>query len=273
VRLNGEPTEYISALDRGLQYGDGLFETFAVVGGRPALWSRHIDRLIRGCARLGIPPPSRNWLWEQAESEIDEAPSDPAVLKIIITRGSGGRGYRPTANPSPSALLHLSPWPDYPPEWSEQGVRTRICSTPVATSPATAGLKSLNRLEQVLARAEWDAPEIAEGIMLDYEGRVIEGATTNLFLWQGETLVTPDLAQSGVAGIMRGLVLECAVRLGIPVRIERIYVDDLWEADSLFLTNSLIGIWPVREVEGRSFNPDAGDPRLRELVRSLAFDI
>lgn len=107
--------------------------------------------------------------------------------------------------------------------------------------------------------------------MLDPEGLAIEGTATNLFLWQEGTLVTPDLSLSGVAGVMRGLVLECAVRLGVPVRIEPIFVDDLWGAQGLFLTNSLIGIWPVRELEGRPFDPTVGDRGLVEMVRALAY--
>lgn len=252
VLLNGVAADRISCSDRGLQYGDGLFETVAVVDGRPALWGRHLDRLQLGCVRLGIPPPDPLRLRDEVEREI--AGRDRLVIKIILTRGEAGRGYRPPASPQPNRLVSSAPWPDQPRSWRTAGVRLRYCNTPLGINPALAGVKHLNRLEQVLARGEWSDPEIAEGLMLDGAGRVIEGTQSNLFLWRDGGLHTPDLSAAGVSGVMRGLVLELARSLGIEVGIGHLFPEDLAGADGLFMTNALIGYWPVCELEGLRFD-------------------
>ncbi len=263
--VNGESVTHLSAADRGLQYGDGLFETIAVVAGSPSLWQQHIDRLGCGCERLGIPFPGEELLRQEALQEIGAV--EQAVLKIIITRGEGRRGYRPPSAPKPSRLLEASPWPDYPPENAREGVVARICSTRVATNSSLAGIKHLNRLPQVMARQEWSDPEIAEGLMLDERDRVISGTMSNLFLLHGDELWTPDLSRSGVSGIMRGVVLATAKQLKIPVQIKELTVDDLTGSDALFLTNSLIGVWPIRELAGESFRVKAISPDLLRIVR------
>jgi 4-amino-4-deoxychorismate lyase len=145
-------------------------------------------------------------------------------------------------------------------------VSVRYCATPISANPVLAGIKHLNRLEQVLARAEWQDPEIAEGLMTDADGRVVEGTMSNLFVVSAEGLSTPPVDRSGVAGVMRGLVLDLAVQLGLPVRVCEIRRSDLQRADVLFLTNSLIGLWPVRQLEHRIYDIAAIPDRLREAV-------
>jgi len=149
-------------------------------------------------------------------------------------------------------MVHTRPWPDYPEEYRKLGVPVRWCETRLARQPRLAGIKHLNRLEQVLARAEW-RDEFAEGLMCDTEGQVIEGTMSNLFLVQKGTLVTPDLSQSGVAGVMRAEVLEQADRLGIPHVLQPVSVGMVEQAEELFLTNSLIGIWPVARLEAQHY--------------------
>ncbi len=267
--INGESGDTISAFDRGLQYGDGLFETLAVTAGRPCLWQHHWNRLQLGCTRLGIPAPDPQLLYQEALREIGD--QDRAVLKIIITRGAGGRGYAPPRDPQTIRIVYCSPWPDYPEKAANEGVVARICTTRIPRDPLLAGIKHLNRLSQVLARQEWDDPVIAEGLMLDSEDRVIEGTMSNLFLLKGEEVWTPDLSRSGVAGIMRGVLLEQFRERGTVVRVTDIDLAELWQADGLFLTNSLIGIWPVRELAGHRFRVDPLDPVLVQKVRERAF--
>lgn len=267
--INGESGDTISAFDRGLQYGDGLFETIAVTAGRPCLWQRHWKRLQLGCERLGIPAPDPQLLYQELLREIGD--QDRAVLKIVITRGAGGRGYAPPQDPQATRIVQCFSWPDYPEKAANEGIIVRVCATRLARDPVLAGIKHLNRLSQVLARREWDDPNIAEGLMLDTADRVIEGTMSNLFLLKGEEVWTPDLSLCGVEGIMRGLLLELFRERGIAVRITDIDQAELRQADGLFLANSLIAIWPVRELAGHRFRVDLLDPGLVQEVRKRAF--
>jgi 4-amino-4-deoxychorismate lyase len=269
VLINGKSSTSITAFDRGLHYGDGLFETIAVVDGRPCLWQRHMQRLADGCDRLGIPFPGNDLLLEEASREVVEC--ERGVLKIIITRGQGGRGYQPPAEPHPSRIIHCAPWPDYPKEAREQGITARICSTRLDHRPEIAGIKHLNRLQQVMASREWDDPDIAEGLMLDNQDNLIEGTKSNLFLIKGGVLLTSGLQHCGVAGVMRGLVLDIAAEMGKEVKMTDFGLADLWDSEGLFLTNSLIGIWPVREIDGRGFSVGAIDVDLQQRVLQQAF--
>lgn len=264
--VNGEYTDTISCADRGLHYGDGLFETLAVHDGQPLCWSLHLERLRDGCSRLAIPAPDAQQLYRQALQSVQDLPL--GVLKIIVTRGSGGRGYRPPKDPVPSHILSVHAWPDYPATWAEQGIRARFCSVRLAVNPLLAGIKHLNRLEQVLARMEWDDPEIAEGIMLDAADHVIEGTATNLFACRTGVLYTPRLDGCGVAGVMRALVLQAAATLGIPTREAPLERSAVVEADELFVCNSLAGIWPIIQLDERYYNsPGSVTRRLQGFLR------
>lgn len=264
--INGLFSESVPVHDRGLQYGDGLFETLAMVDGSPLCWEAHYQRLQDGCERLGISCPSMELL----RSEIDRLPVDSSrhVVKIIVTAGQGGRGYGrpPEQHTAVTRILGLYPWPGYPHEHAALGVKTKICATRLGQNPQLAGLKHLNRLEQVLARSEWASPEIAEGLMLDTQGSVIEGTMSNLFCIKDDVLLTPDLSACGIAGIIRGCILDLANRHKIPAKVCALTEVDLYKADELFLCNSIIGIWPVRKVEERIFTVG---PRSHEIRQSL----
>ena len=267
--IDGAPGDEISVADRGLQYGDGLFETIAVVAGRPCLWDRHLARLRAGCERLAMPLPDTDRLADEAASL--SRGQERAVLKLIVTRGEGGRGYRAPKPARPCRILQLGPWPEYPEAWQSQGVRVRYCKMRLGHQPLLAGLKHLNRLEQVLARAEWDDPAVAEGLMLDLDGRVVEGTQTNLFAVTDGRLLTPPLDRCGVAGVVRHLVHDKASQLGMPVAEEALDPTRLAAADALFLTSSLAGLWPVRELDGRSYEPARLPPELAAAVLAAAF--
>ncbi len=265
--INGKPQADISALDRGLQYGDGLFETIAVVNRVPCLWHRHIQRLANGCGRLGLHMPDPETLLDEVSSQIGT--TQRCVAKIIVTRGCGGRGYRPPEELHGSRIVYTTDWPDYP--QSEQCIEARICSTRLGNNSDLAGMKHLNRLEQVMARREWSDPAIAEGLMLDQQGFVIEGTVSNMFIVTDEGLATPDLSRCGVAGVMQGLVLDVAQELGITVEIGDINLQMLRQAKALFLTNSLIGIWPVRLLSGHVYEPAAIPEDLVQQVMARGF--
>lgn len=266
ILVNGRPQAWIDPRDRGLQYGDGLFETIAVHDRRLALWDFHLCRLMQGCERLGIRAPDADTLAREVRSVGPE--HGRAVVKVIVTRGVGGRGYRPSLDPVPATrVVSAHPWPDYPADNAEHGVRVRLCRTRLGWNAALAGLKHLNRLEQVMARREWHDPDIAEGLMLDQAEHVVEGTMSNLFLVRDGRLITPTLERCGVAGVRRRAVLACAAALGLAVAEQAVALADLTAADELFLTNSIIGLWPVRHLDGRSYPVG---PLTRALAAELA---
>lgn len=262
--VNGVPTDAVSARDRGLQYGDGLFETIAVQRGAALLLDRHLARLQAGAARLGFGPPDTVLLGAEAARLCRGV--ERGVLKIIVTRGPGARGYRADPAATPTRVLSLSDAPAYPAAHAAEGVDVRLCRTRLASQPALAGLKHLNRLEQVLARAEW-GDDRAEGLMQDESDNIVEGTMTNLFLVRDGALVTPALERCGIEGVMRALVLERAAQLGVRCRIETVAPAQLEQAHEIFLTNSLIGLWPVRRVEHRSYAVGDTTRKIQQSIR------
>lgn len=263
--VDGRWQAAVPVADRGLQYGDGLFETIGCSGGAPLLWPLHLARLLEGCRRLGFPEPDAEVLEHDVREALGEA--DSAVVKLILTRGDGGRGYRPPRPAQPRRLLSCRPLPQHPLSHWRDGIRARYCRTRLGWQPALAGLKQLNRLEQVLARAEWDDPAIVEGLMLDQNGRVIEGTMSNLFVLDRGVLRTPPLRCGGVAGVMREELLRRAPGLGLQVQETELQPADLEAAEGICVSNSLIGIWPVRELAGQRYRPAPG---VRALLQDLS---
>ena len=242
--VNGSEQSNLAASDRGLHYGDGLFETIAVIDGRPRHWQQHMQRLAQGCECLNITMPDVEQLFDDVARVTITLPL--AVVKIIITRGSCGRGYTYDAGSMDATRIVASyEWPEYPENHYRQGVHLRICDTSISCQPALAGIKHLNRIENVLARNEWQDESFAEGLMLDSNGNVIEGTMSNLFWVEDGQLFTPALEHCGVHGIMRSRVIETAEKLGITHSQEDVGVDRLHKADELFVCNSVIGIWPA----------------------------
>lgn len=266
ILINGLPGEQLPVTDRALHYGDGVFETMAVLNGEPRLWERHLARLYKGCERLGIPAPDSKLLREEV---VKVARAEVAcVVKIIVSRGSGGRGYRPPDVVVPTRLIMRYPFPDYPPAHATEGVAIRLCETMLGCNPRLAGIKHLNRLEQVLARSEWHDDEIVEGIMRDGEGHLIDGTMSNLFLVIDGTLYTPDLARCGVEGVMRSVVIDVAQQNNVPVVIASLQPAMLEKAEEIFITNALIGIWPVTRCGTHHFPPGPVTRRLQHLLAS-----
>lgn len=246
--INSNPADNLTVADRGLHYGDGLFETLAIRAGQPRRWNAHLQRLGAGLQRLGFPDIDAAALSQDVVQLC--AGVERGVLKIIVTRGSGGRGYRPPAPAVPTRIVQRHPWPDYPQAWLRQGVLLRLCRTRLSIQPALAGLKHLNRLEQVLARSEWADPHIAEGLMLDTADRVISGTMSNVFFVSDGILHTPDVGRCGVAGVTRHTILDLARQRGWPTRMGDFVVQDLLQAQEIFLCNSVIGVWPVISLDG-----------------------
>lgn len=261
--VNGQSTG-VDPADRGLAYGDGLFETMAACDGRIRWLDLHLDRLEEGCRRLEIPMPSRSLL----ASEIDAScpRQGRAIVKLIVTRGPGARGYPPPERPTPTRVLAISPWPDYPESHYRDGIAMRTCQLRLGENPALAGIKHLCRLEQVLAQLELRGHAVQQGLLLDASGYVVGGTSSNLFVVAGAELATPSLARCGIKGVMRRAVLEAARTLGMRAEERDFAPDALLEADEIFVANSLFGIWPVTDIDGRRF---AAGPTTKRLMTHL----
>jgi len=264
ILVNGLPSDHVRVFDRGLTYGDGVFRTLLVRTGRPLCWLRHYDKLRADCAALGIVCPPEAILSAEMAQLIAGTPG--CVLKVIVTRGESQRGYAVPERMEPTRILMASPAPLYPAHFLTDGVRLHLCSTRLAIQPLLAGIKHLNRLENVLARREWNDPEIAEGLMLDMDRNVIEGTMSNLFLLQGKTLHTPNLGRCGVAGVQRDRIMDLAGGLGMTVRVENLPLARIYDADEVVLCNSIIGVWQVREMVGKSWQAGKLAARLRSLL-------
>lgn len=262
VRQDAMPTR-----DRGLLYGDGVFRTLRVHQGRPQWWSAHMRKLAEDATRLSIPAPLPA-LWERdVAALLPEAPSE-CVLKLILTRGTGRRGYRPATQPEPRRIVQVSAWPEHIEAVAARGAVVHLCDLRLAEQPRLAGIKHLNRLENVLAAREWQPGEADEGLLLDQTGRVVGGVSSNVFLVRQGRLLTPCLKDCGVAGVARQQVLALAAQLKLPSQEADIGLDELLKADEVFLTNSLIRLWPVCRLGDRHW----GEPRLAVKLRRLLDD-
>jgi len=268
ILINGQPENRIEVADRGLQYGDGLFETIAYRNGQLEFFPAHLSRLLEGCKRLKIVFPATQQ--QSLRNEIQmvcQQLNDDAVIKIILTRGAGGRGYRYKPDMQTTRIISTHAMPVYPDAYTS-GISVRICQQRLAINPSLAGIKHLNRLEQILARNEWQDETIAEGLMFDYQQRLIEGTMSNVFLVQNHQLWTAEISNSGIAGIMRQKLIEMADQLNIKLNITSINIDNLKHADEVFVCNSLIGIWPVIRITDLDMDLSHG-PLTQKLQNAL----
>ena len=266
VWVDGRPASEVSALDRGLHFGEGLFETIACVRGEPRFIELHLERLASGCARLALEAPRAAAL--ASEVRHLAAGTERSIIKVLVTRGEAvARGYALTGLERPTRITLRYGWPEEDPALSREGVRVRIARTQLAENPALAGLKHCNRLEQVLARSEWNDPGIADALMYSSSGALVSGTMSNVFIVRDARLHTPRLDRCGVAGVMRRAVLIAAREVGIATEERTLSRADLDEAQEVFLTSSLIGVRPVREIEGRAL---AVGPVTRRMQEALA---
>lgn len=247
--IDGEPSWEIPVTDRAVAYGDGLFETLLVRQGTPLFWKQHLHRMQAGCRRLDLPTPEPGLLAGEVRRLLHL--HRDCVIKILLTRGSGGRGYRCPEPAQSRRILSAHPCPQSAARWQSQGLSLRVCTTPLAIGSPLAGIKHLNRLEQILARQEWAEECWDEGVMCDAEGWVVEGTMSNLYWFRGGELCTPLLDRCGIEGVMRGVLLELASAAGIPVRVGRYTLEHLREADEIFVSNSVLLMAPAVRLEER----------------------
>lgn len=263
--LNGEATEQLAITDRSVLFGDSCFSTVAIRAGEPELWSRHRERLQQTTERLRFPAVD----YAQLEQEVRVACQGVArgILRLTLTRGSGGRGYGLPVQASVQRLLSRRDWPADIESRGREGVTLRWCEMRLSPQPALAGLKHGNRLEQVLARAEWQDAQIAEGLMCDDQGHVVEGTTSNLFFrhQQGQWC-TPMLQRCGVAGVMRAEILAQLSARGETVQVAEFHPTALLQASEVFVCNAVIGIWPVRALAEQRWSIGEQTRMLQRLI-------
>ena len=246
--VNGELSKFISTSNRGLNYADGVFETLVVKNSRPRRWQAHMDRLGLGCERLGLVMPPQALLLREVQT-ISTGLTE-AVVKIVLTRDGMGRGYTPPSDGTCTRIVSVHPYPEGIAEIAHEGVKAQVCDLRLALQPALGGIKHTNRLEQVLAAAQIRDSNAVEGILLDREDHVISAIAGNIFLVYGERLLTPRLDRCGVRGVVRAQILA-----DFSHRSEqrRIHSDMLWEADEVFICNTIRGIVPLTAINEQAF--------------------
>ena len=268
VLINGERAASVGALDRGLHFGDGVFETIACRAGRPRFLSMHMERLTQGCSRLNIHFGDSTAAWAEVEALARE--SDRSIIKLLVTRGLAlARGYGFTGEEKAMRITIRYAWPPEDAADLQDGVSVRTLAFRLGENPHLAGLKHCNRLEQVLARAQWSGNDVAEGILFSSSGKLVSGTMTNVFIVRASSLQTPRMDLCGVAGVMRRVVLQQAARAGIPTQESVLGPQDLAQADEIFLTNARVGIWPVRALDERVLTPGPVTRRLQMILRPL----
>lgn len=273
ISINGEMNGQISVLDRGFSYGDGFFETCYIHHNKIHLWDLHLQRLLKTAEKLSIPLEQEK-LIQFVDALLNQNDSlEYAILKIQITRGIATRGYAYTENLAPTYCLLLSPGNAFLKQQWLDGISVRICDLRLAEFSPLAGLKHLNRLENVLARAEWK-DEYAEGFLFNTKAQLIEGTMSNIFLVKNGKLLTPDLSQAGVAGVMREYIMKTlSPAMSLISQEALLEMDDLFAADEIFICNSLIGIWPVVNIQtDRMHDFSIGDVT-RNLQAGLLRDV
>lgn len=267
--VNGKPGNLISLRDRGLLYGDGVFRTLRATEGKAQHWLLHYQKIRHDCTALGIDCPDIGVLTAELHGLLALHPR--GAVKLIVTRGEGARGYAPVGCAAATHLWDVSPLPDYPADWAVNGIKARPCRLRLSQQPRLAGIKHLNRLENVLAAAEWNNTvsqdaDAAEGLLMDAQGNVIEGIRSNIFLLSRGKLVTPDLSRCGVAGVQRDRVMTWAAQHGMPLQVRDVGLDDVMDADELFVVNSIIGMWPIREFNQRCWSEFPITAKIRQYL-------
>lgn len=252
ILINGIVTNNINASDRGLAYGDGLFSTIKIELGKVIDWSLHLKRLKSGACRLFFPTVDWNLLEKEVFETAKTVKQHPHyVLKLILTRGSGGRGYSTEGCEQPVRIISLSPFPVAYLKWQQQGIHIINCNTQLSRNKQLAGLKSLARLEQVFIKQELINSQADEGLVCDEFGHVIEACSANLFIYLDGQWLTPKLDYCGVAGVMRERILQNTI---FKVIEKEISLNEIEQATCLCLTNALMGIVPVKQYQNKHYS-------------------
>ncbi len=246
--VNGNEKSEISINDRGFSYGDGLFTTARIIDGEVLMLTEHINRLVYGSNKLGLAVFDSNKL-QQDIKKIAKSFHDN-VLKVMITAGCGGRGYSRLAESESqnNIIIMVFDFPHHYHEWKKTGITLGVSEQKIGLNPMLSQLKHLNRLEQVLLRAELDQQAEDDLVVMNVNGHIIETTSSNLFWWKNDKLYTPELKISGVAGLMRKFILEHQH----DTIVSSFHLSELMQSDEIFICNSVTGIVPIRKYKDRA---------------------
>lgn len=267
--VNGKQQQSVSITDRSFQYGDGCFTTILVKYGQPLLLHAHKERIDLTCQKLFMSPPEWNNVEEWIEAAINASGHQTLALsglKIHVSRGSGGRGYSPKGVGNAQVTIQTFAYPSHYELWQSEGIKVGVSSTRVGFNPLLAGLKHNNRLEQVLIKKEIDDTEYDDNIVLDIYDHVVEMSAANLFWITNNELYTPDLSNSGVAGIKREQVLAYAKQHQLVINIDHFSINEIFKADEVFITNALHGVVPIIQINKEEFTIGAISCALQEKL-------
>lgn len=272
--INGVAADFLTINDRAIHYGDGIFETILCDRNSLFFWSQHYQRLQQSAVRLKLDCPDEKLLLDDIKQLLDKNPEiieKSYTLKIILTRGAGDRGYRYVKGMKQNRLVLLSEIDTAYSSLLSGELLTGelcLCQQQASINESLAGLKHLNRLENVLARNEWQNQYI-DGLMINANKNVIEGSMSNLFAVQDGELFTPDLSQSGVKGVMRELIILLAKNNNIKVSVVNITAAELLAMDEIFISNSLIGMKSVNKLADALFEETPLSNRLFENLLQI----
>lgn len=267
--INGSFDQAISVFDRGFSYGDGVFRTMKIRNGLPVSWPFHYQKLVADCAVIGIVCPSAELLMSDLQKLFEKelfSEDLTQVAKIIITRGEGERGYAPPVITVPTRVVIKSDLPHYAQSNYDQGVQLHVCDIRLAAQPKLAGIKHLNRLENVLARMEWRDDAIFDGLLQDQSGNVIECTMSNIFARFGKELFTPDLSLCGVSGITRQRILGLGRVLDLDIEVKSLTLEQVLQADEVIICNSLFGVFQVTQINHKIWPQQALAAKIRAIV-------
>ncbi|WNJ77956.1 aminodeoxychorismate lyase [Cedecea neteri] len=245
--INGQWQETLPANDRAIQFGDGCFTTARVIDGAICFQADHLHRLQQACEALMIGPV--DWAELNDEMNMLAATETSAVLKVIISRGAGGRGYSASNCTQPTRILSLSPYPAFYSTWREQGITLALSPIKLGINPALAGIKHLNRLEQVLIRTHLEQTAAQEALVLDSQGSLVECCAANLFWRKGDDVYTPRINGAGVNGTMRQRIIACLADSSWRLHEVNEGLETLADADEVIICNALMPVVPVNQAQ------------------------
>ncbi|WP_261833570.1 aminodeoxychorismate lyase [Vibrio ishigakensis] len=267
IWINGVISDQIDATDRSFNYGDGGFTTIRTIDGKPEHWSLHVERMQDCLTLLQIPQPN----WKQVREWVETAAKSEGLggVKLLVSRGSGGRGYSPQGINKPTIVISNFDYPSHYSFWQLEGIELGIAEHKLGINPLLAGRKHNNRLEQVLMKADMEQQDMPDGVVLDINNHIVETTMANLFWVKGNTLYSPSIEKAGVAGIARRLVMIDAQNMGLKVIIGEFELDHLLSADQVFITNAILGIAPVTKITHKSFPIGIITRDLQERINSV----
>lgn len=249
--VNGQETDKVAVNDRGFAYGDGIFTTAKIHLGEIQLLSQHINRLVSGCSALNINFSNSNELIEQLKAIAKQF--SEAVLKVMISAGSGGRGYSRIGTTEPTVVISVSSFPAHYHQWQQTGINLGISELKLGINPMLNGMKHLNRLEQVFIRQELDQRAEDDILVSNINGHIIETSSSNIFWRKENQLFTPKIENSGVSGLMReALLMQYPNTL-----VDDFSLSELSQAQSIFICNCVMGVVPIKMFNGKLLTIEA----------------